>query len=88
MREAGQSIIVCAEKQSKYADHSLSVDGADGQHFLNIGPVFGPVEERFENRQIGAGQKRDVFTSKRLKICPQRGLLVEVGGVQEKVDRC
>ena len=80
-------LVVGTEVSSEDPDHVVDVEGSGRDHVLQVGPVAGPVEEGLEDRQVEAGQERDADAAEVLLTGSRRGLLVEVGGVEEQVDR-
>src|SRR4051794_33364561 len=85
--QAGDPVVVGPEVADEHADGAVDVERAGPRHLLEVGPVLGAVEERLEHRQVGAGEERELVAAEVLPAGPRRRLLVELGGVEEDVDR-
>jgi len=56
--------VVPSDVADKHAGGLVDVEGADGDHLLEVGPVLRLVEERLEHGQIGTAQKGDRTAAK------------------------
>ena len=78
---------VHAEVVGEDAGDAIGVERARRRHLLEVGPVLRAIEERLEHREVGAPEERHVPAERLRAPTALRDLLVELGGVDEHVDR-
>ncbi len=79
--------IIDAEVVCCLSHDTLNVKGAGFGHLPKIHPVLGAIEERLEHGQVATGKERNVVTTESFGARPGCDLFVEVGCIEEQVDR-
>src|ERR1035438_8917698 len=81
------AIVLLPEIAHQHAKGLIDVERPDRNHLLKISPVLRPVEEGFEDGQIGTTKKWNLPATKLMELATLCRLKVEFGRVDRKSTR-